>query len=153
MHGAMNNRTFYQETFSQVRSSTALRWEDMEKKQRKWRKPARRLAVAAVIALLAGISGVCYASVWFGLRDLELQDEVTVIESNGTETAVTVPTGMIRLQGYSETPEKQAAEEWQTFLNHYDSDGVILSSIGNSPTGFEVEYGFYQVYTQMHTIR
>ena len=144
----MTNKEFYQETFSQVTSSYEIRWEELQRKSRRKPMGKRLLVPAAVVCLLAVFSTVAVANGWFGLRDLELQEEVTVTEPNGTETVVTVPTGAISLQGFGETPEKQASEEWQSFLNHYDSDGVILNSIGNNPTGFEEEYLFYQVYTR-----
>lgn len=144
----MTNKDFYQETFSKLSSSSEIRWEEMEKKCIKRKMGKRILVPAAVLCLLAVFSTAAVANGWFGLRDLELQEEVTVTEPDGTETVVTVPTGTISLQGYSETPEKQAAEEWQAFLNHYDPDGTILNSIGNNPTGLEEEYLFYQVYTR-----
>lgn len=144
----MTNKEFYQETFSQLTSSSEIRWEELQWKSRRIPMGKRLLVPAAVVCLLAVFSTVAVANGWFGLRDLELQEEVTVTEPDGTETTVTVPTGTISLQGFGETPEKQAAEEWQAFLNQYDSDYEILNSIGNSPTGFEEEYLFYQVYTQ-----
>ena len=69
----------------------------------------RLLVPAAVLCLLAAFSTVAVANGWFGLRDLELSEEVTVTQPDGTETTVTVPTGLISLQGYNESPEKLAA--------------------------------------------
>lgn len=144
----MTNKEFYQETFSQVTSSYEIRWEELQRKSRRKPMGKRLLVPAAVVCLLAVFSTVAVANSWFGLRDLELKEDVTVTEPDGTESMVTLPTGSISLQGYSETPEKMAMEEWKEFLNHYDADGEILSSIGNSPTGLEEEYLFYLVYTQ-----
>ena len=144
----MTNKEFYQETFSQVRFSGEIRWEEMEQKKGKKVFGQKLLVLAAVLSLLAVFSTAAVANDWFGLRNLELSEEMTVTQSDGTETVVTVPTGIINLQGFSNTPEKQAMEEWKTFLNGYDQDGAIISAIGNSPTGFEDEYGLYLVYTQ-----
>lgn len=145
----MTNKELYQATFSQVYSSVPICFEDMEKRYvQRWKTSRRVLFSAAVICLLAAFSTVAVANNWFGLRDLEIKEEITVTEPDGTETVVEVPTGTISLQGYSETPEQQAAKEWQAFLHSYDPDYEILNRIGNSPTGLEEEYGFYGVYTQ-----
>lgn len=145
----MSNKTFYQETFSQVRPSGTVRWEDMESMRPAGRPTnmKRIVILAAVICLLAGLSAVAVANDWLGLRNLELNGEVTVIQPDGTETTVTVPTGTISLQGYNDTPEKKALEEWQNFLSTYD-DGGLLDRLGNSPSGFEGEYGLYLIYSQ-----
>jgi len=143
----LTNKEFYKETFSQVRSSGEIRWEDYEKKAHGKTRGKRLLVLAAVIGMLAAISSVAVANDWFGLRNLELQEEVTVSEPDGTETVVEVPTGVISLQGYNESPEKLAAEEWQNFLSSYD-DGGALEQLGNNSSGFEEEYSFYLVYTQ-----
>lgn len=144
----MTNKEFYRKTFSQISSSSEIRWEELEQKHQNRIIGKRFSVAAAVVCFLAAFSTAAVATGWFGLRDLELQEEVTVTEPDGTETTVSVPTGAISLQGFAETPEKQASEEWQAFLNHYDPDHEILGSIGNNPTGFEEEYLFYQVYTQ-----
>ena len=47
----MSNRNFYQETFSQVRGSRDIRWEDYQMMRR--RAAGKRLAVIAVAAALA----------------------------------------------------------------------------------------------------
>ena len=143
----MTNKEFYQETFSQVHSSRWILWEEMERKRTKKRFGKRMVVLAAVICLLAGFSTVAVANGWFGLRDLELSEEVTVTQPDGMEATVTVPTGLISLQGYHESPEKLAVEEWQAFLSGYD-DGGLLDRLGNDPSGFEEEYGLYLVYSQ-----
>ena len=144
----MTNKEFYQETFSQVQSSAEIRWEDIQKMKVHRRYPKRLFTLAAAVCLLAAFSAVAYAAGWFGLRDMELTEKVTESQPDGTEVTTEVPTGLISLQGFGEMPEKLAIEEWQAFLNSYDQDGAIINSIGNSPTGFEEDYLFYQVYTQ-----
>ena len=95
----MTNKEVYQTTFSQISSSSEIRWEEMKQKSRKKRMGKRLLVPAAVLCLLAAFSTVAVANGWFGLRDLELSEEVTVTQPDGTETTVTVPTGLISLQG------------------------------------------------------
>ena len=143
----MTNKEFYQETFSQVQSSAEIRWEDIQKMKVHRRYPKRLFTLAAAVCLLAAFSAVAYAAGWFGLRDMELTEKVTESQPDGTEVTTEVPTGLISLQGFGEMPEKLAVEEWQAFLAAYDNGGV-LQSLGNAPSGFEANYGFYQVYTQ-----
>lgn len=146
----MSNRTFYQETFSQVRGSRDVRWEDYQ--MRKRGKAMKRLAVlAAATALMAALSGLAVAANFFGLRDLLLpeQHSVNVVDEDG----IAVPDAyeyrdFISLSGYQDRPESKALAEWQNFLESYDQDGAIVGEIGNAPTGFEDRYGLYLVYTQ-----
>ena len=100
--------------------------------------------MAAVVCLLAGISTVAAANGWFGLRELEFQESAEVSKPDGTVTEELVSTGLISLQGYSDTPEYRAMEEWQAFLDSYD-DGGLLEQLGNDPSGFKEEYGLYLV--------
>lgn len=55
---------------------------------------------------------------------------------------------MISLAGVAGSPEHEADVEWQAFLESYDQDESILAAGGNSPTGFEEEYGEYLCYSQ-----
>ena len=55
---------------------------------------------------------------------------------------------MISLAGVEGSPEHEADVEWQEFLESYDQDESILAAVGNSPTGFEEEYGEYLCYRQ-----
>ena len=141
----------YRETFSRLHSSKEIRWEDFAQMKAK-RRPLRQLTVlAAVIALLAALSAAAVAMDFFGLRQVLLpqQGKVNVLDENG----IVVPgeteyRDFISLAGFSDTPETRALGEWQEFLDGYDQDGTIIARIGNNPTGFEEEYGLYQVYTQ-----
>lgn len=112
----------------------------------------KRLAVlAAAAALMAALSGLAMADNFLGLRDVLLPEKgsVNVLDEDGAvvpgETALR---DLISLSGYQDTPESRALAEWQAFLEAYDRDGAIIRQIGNSPTGFERDYGLYQVYTQ-----
>lgn len=107
----------------------------------------RKLLLAAVLAAATLSAAVCAAG-WLGLRDLELNEEVILPQHDGTTVTAEVPSGIIRLQGFSDTPEARAAAEWKAFLDSYDQDGAILVAIGNQPTGLEKDYLLYPVYTR-----
>jgi len=143
----MKNKEFYQETFGQIRPAGEIRWEEMEQRGAQRRLRGKIAVLAAVVCLLAGISTVAAANGWFGLRELEFQESVEVSKPDGEVTEEMASTGLISLQGYSDTPEYRAMEEWQAFLDSYD-DGGLLEQLGNDPSGFEEEYGLYLVYSQ-----
>ena len=146
----MSNREFYQETFSQVRGTAEIRWEDYEMRKRgrslKW-----PVTLAASIALLAALSALAVAANFFGLRDALLPEKGSVNVTD--ERGVAVPgeyeyKDFVSLSGWGDSPESRALAEWRAFLDGYDQDGAIIDRIGNEPTGFEERYGNYLVYTQ-----
>lgn len=146
----MSNREFYQETFSQVRGTREIRWEDYEMtrhgKSLKW-----LVTLAAAVALLAALSALAVAANFFGLRDVLLPEKGSVYATD--ENGVVVPgevefKDFVSLSGWGDTPESKALAEWEAFQESYDRDGSIIAAIGNEPTGFEDRYGFYLVYTQ-----
>lgn len=103
----------------------------------------RTLCLAAVIALLLALGITAYAAGWFGLRDTVIGRFVV---NDGIDQDYYAQ--FMSLQGYSDSPEFQALCEWQSFLETYDSDGSILSAVGNSPTEFDEKYRYYSCYTQ-----
>ncbi|MCI9332381.1 MAG: hypothetical protein HFG05_09445 [Oscillibacter sp.] len=146
----MSNREFYQETFSQVQGTAKIRWEDYEMRRRgkslRW-----FITLAASVALLAALSALAVAANFFGLRDVLLPEQGRVHVTD--EQGVVVPgefayTDFVSLSGWMDTPESRALSEWRAFADSYDQDGAIVRKIGNSPTGFEEDYGLYLVYTQ-----
>ena len=129
----------------------------MEKKNQRSSAPKLVPALVAVIVVLAVFSAVSYASGWFGLRELVVQEEkelsAPVLPLQETEEKpVPLPpvrADMISLSGYRESPESRALTEWQAFLDSYDPDGTILGKVGNGPTGVTVPYAkYYLIYTQ-----
>ena len=75
-------KKLYQSTFSQIHSSTEIRWENMEPMKRTYR-PVRSLVVlAAVVALLAALSTVAVAANLFGLRELLLPEKQVTMPVN-----------------------------------------------------------------------
>lgn len=121
----MTNKQFYQETFSQVHSSTELQWEEFAMKQ-KTRKSLRKLTVAAAVAAaLAVVSVTAVAADLFGLRQLLLPGSAESIS----------------LAGYQASPESQALAQWRAYL---DSDAEQQDTgISEGPGRFSI----YQVYT------
>lgn len=122
----MTNKRFYQDTFSQVHSSTEIRWEEFAMK-RSTKKPMRRLAIlAAVIAAVAVFSTAAVAADLFGLRRMLMPVEDSQV---------------ISLSGYQESPESMALAEWRTYLEN---------DLEESDSEIPVEhprFSLYQVYT------
>ena len=100
-----------------------------------------------MVCLLAALGITAGATGMFGLVDLQIRRPQTVVHPDGTESTEQVPTGLISLSGWMDAPESRALAEWQAWLASYN-DGGALERIGNSPTGFEEEYGMYLIYTQ-----
>lgn len=141
-------RELYQRTFSQVHSSTVIRWEDMEAMKPKKKISKNVVMLAAVVALLAVLSTVAVATDLFGLRSLLLgRQQVTmpIDPDTGKQDVQTVD--MIGLSGYKETAESRALAEWQDFLNGYDVTGAAQAADKN-PEGLDEKYSLYQVYNQ-----
>ena len=141
------SKQLYQETFAQVRSTQTISFDDMKAKTVRRQLPRKFLLVVAVVSLVTVVATATVVARWFSLQELALTDEPTVPQADGTEGTEPVATGMISLQGFGQMPEKLAVEEWNRFLTSYDYDSV-LEELGNAPTGFEAQYGYYQVYTQ-----
>ena len=147
----MSNREFYQDTFSQVRSSTEIRWEDYRTMRGRKRNLRRIFTLAAALCALAVLSIAAAATGFFGLRNILLSEKGSVSVTDGD--GVVVPgeyeqRDFVSLSGWQNTPESRALTEWRAFSDSYDQDGAIIAEIGNSPTGFEDRYGLYLVYTQ-----
>ena len=108
----------------------------------KKRIPSKRLIlIAAIIALMLLLVGC--AAVLLGLWDLRL-GEYPIDAGFGK----TVSGEIISLSGFAGSKEFQANKEWMDFESQYDPDGTIIASIGNSPTGLDEKYSFYNAYTQ-----
>lgn len=140
-------RELYQRTFSQVHSSTVIRWEDMEAMRPKKKISRNFVTLAAVVALLAALSAVAVAADLFGLRSLLLtqKQEVTMPVDPNTGEQEVQTVDFISLSGYQDMPEGRATAEWQDFLSSYDVAGAAAAADKN---GIEVDekYGLYQVY-------
>ena len=121
-------------------------------------KPKLLFRLSAVCACTLIVTTVVYAADLFGLRELGLGKEKIKdfsgmnqeAELSGEDVPMPVEkeVDMISLSGFMDSPEYMACAEWREFLNGYDTDGAILSEIGNNLTGFEEEYEAYVCYTQ-----
>lgn len=139
-------RELYRQTFSQVHSSTVIRWEDMEAMRLKKRISKNLIVLAAVVALLAALSAAAVAADWFGLRSLLLgpQQVVMPVDPDTGEREEQI-VDMIGLSGYLDTAESRALAEWQAFLNGYDVEGAAQAADENLG-GLDAKYDLYQVY-------
>lgn len=144
----MSNRELYQKTFSQVHSSTDIRWEDMERLKHRKRFSKKLVILAAVVALLAVLSTVAVAADWFGLRELLLpRQQVTMPIDPETGEREVKTVDMIGLSGYLDRPESRALAEWQDFLKDYDVEAAAHKADEN-PGQVNEKYDLYQVYNQ-----
>lgn len=146
----MEYKQRYKKVFSQIHPMNEFDPEELYRRKPYKSITKKAISLAAAIALLTSLCLTAYGMNLFGLRDLLLpQDhEAAAPAVSGEPQQQAQSMDMISLAGYNNTPEARATAEWQAFLNTYDQDGVILSQIGNAPTGFEEHYLFYQVYTQ-----
>lgn len=148
----MTNREFYQKTFSQVHSSSTIRWEDFEQKRRPPKRRVRRLwLLAAAVALLAVLSAGAVAANLLGIRDLLLPQAQSTPLSGESGAPAPYQTGqeaLLSLSGYINSPESQALAEWNDFLTCYDPDGSMANIVGNHMDQRLSKYTCYSVYTQ-----
>ena len=143
----MSNREFYQKTFSQVHSSTDIRWEDMKRLKHRKQVSKKLVTLAAVVALLAVLSTVAVASDLFGLRSWLLPKKTTVQVPDGQGYLEPVEVDAITLSGYTDTPEGRATAEWNAFLDGYDTMAAAQDADRN-PGQLDSKYALYQVYNR-----
>jgi hypothetical protein len=112
------------------------------------------LAVAA--ALVLALCFTALATDLFGLRDLVMQQEPgrgSIPETEGPAENSPAVTGgpeqdLIALQGYPDSSEYKASEEWNLFRRSYDTDGSILGEVGNGSNEYTEKYPMYLVYSK-----
>ncbi len=116
-------------------------WRDLHSTKRgRSRRLRQVIALAAVIAALLALGITAMAANWFGLRDLLLPQKIQIDPPAG-QTPYFVDA--ITLAGFYDTPESQAAAQWQAFLDSYGTeyeDNHIFAP--------ETCYSNYQVYDQ-----
>ena len=99
---------------------------------------------AAIICLLVALSAIAIATNLFGLKNAIYSSTYVPTPSGNTKLET-----MISLQGYAGSNEYKAVQEWDDFLQSYDTDHSLLSAVGNRPTGLDKRYELYgSVYTQ-----
>ncbi len=112
------------------------------------------VVLAAVLSGSLLVATTVYAIYTYGLRDVHLGKEIVLDLSTRDELPEEVaekdiPTkevDIITLGGIAGSPEYSACGEWRAFLDGYDTDGAILSEIGNGFAGlgeYELVYGCY----------
>ncbi len=148
----------YRDMFSKLH--TSINEEDIIMHEKRNRRP--RVAAVLLAAVLVLALAVSAAAIFRGqLQDLVLRPaETPAPEAENTGLAEAAQRqgydpleddkDTISLQGYSGSPEYQAALAWAESLHSYDRDGAELKKVGNQPTGFEEKYSYngYHVYTQ-----
>ena len=99
------------------------------------------ISIFAAAAVITTIGITALATRWYGIRDL--------VFKNNNKPAVTANTGspedteaanmgngqeepdLIVMQGYPDSNEYKASAEWNLFCDGYDTDGSLLSQVGN----------------------
>ena len=135
----MDDRQLYKDTFDQVRSSLVINKEILQMKPKRTNIGRTIAVLAAVVCLLLACGATAVATNLFGLRDLIIAPEAEVGFDGNKETVE-----LISLQGYADSPEAQAAGEWQEFYAAYVPTLNLDKSIfapGNA-------YKNYSVYDQ-----
>ena len=120
-----------------------------EKPALRRRKPWATVAAAAVMVVL--LAGTAFATDFFGLGSIRVEDPFSATAAPTVEPAAETALSAqdsIALQGLPDSPEFLATAEWMSFLSGYDTDRSQLNALGNAVTGLEEKYGLYFVYTQ-----
>ena len=114
------------------------------------------VVLAAVLAGSLLVTTTVYAIYTYSLRDLHLGKETVLDlpkreELPGEVSEKDIPrkeVDIISLGGIEGSPEYSACSEWKAFLDGYDTDGAILSEIGNGFAGLGEYELVYKCYTQ-----
>jgi hypothetical protein len=116
------------------------------------------LAAAAALVMALGITAL--ATDLFGIGDLVIgrgkgavnNPETITAEGSTEPTPGNIPEpeemDLIVLQGYPDSNEYKASEEWNIFYESYDQDGSIVAEVGNKPNEFTEKYPMYLCYSQ-----
>jgi hypothetical protein len=132
----------------------------VKEKRMKPRSIKKIIYITATAAIVMAVSITAVATGFFGVRDLVIRDDTPVTASapaaavtNGEQTPGTAPEptpahDLIVLQGYPDSPEYKAAEEWNVWQSHYDEDGSIIAEVGNSSNEYTERYPMYLVYSK-----
>jgi hypothetical protein len=113
------------------------------------RRMKKLIYIAAAAVLLTALSVTALATDIFGLRSLVIGSISDSTPADSLEPGNSAPTqDLIVLQGYPDSPEYKASQEWHEFLSGYDTDQAILNEVGNTLTEFNDKYPMYLVYSQ-----
>ena len=118
------------------------------------------VTVCIAVAVVAALGATAFAAFGGGLEyltfnkgDGEANSEQSVIAESDIKTSddyfqYVSQFEFISLQGYCDTPEFLAAQEWRKFEDNYDTDWKILDEVGNNTAEWDEKYGAYGVYSQ-----
>ena len=112
--------------------------------------------LAAVLAGSLFVATTAYAIYTYGLHNLNMGKETVLDLSKRDELPEDVSekdipkkeVDFITLGGIEGSPEYNACSEWRAFLDGYDTDGELLSEIGNGFAGLGEYESVYKCYTQ-----
>ncbi len=124
----------------------------------------RMLSIAAAAVLVMTLGVTALATRFFGLRDMVIKSDLPAITDSGTAAGAAAGTEtappaegqdspepdyeLIPLQGYPDSNEYKASAEWELFRQNYDTDGSIISQVGNNPNEYTEKYPAYLVYSK-----
>ena len=108
---------------------------------------------AAAAVLITALSVTALATDFFGIRDLVIGSYDGNVSAAPAEPGTDAPPSpspqdLIALQGYPDSSEYKASQEWSAFLAGFDTDHAILNKVGNSHTEFYDKYPMYNIYAQ-----
>ena len=147
------NDKLYKDTFSRLR--TTVDETEIAVPRRRYRAVTVAVAAVLVLALAVGAAEVTAGS--GRLHDLLLKrspeqevSDAAAPDKDGSYDPLPEGVDMISLQGYADSPEYKAMQEWSQFEHEYDTDGSILAKVGNDPTPWDEKYNYngYRAYSQ-----
>ena len=112
----------------------------------------RAALIAAVIALMALLVGCAVAYV-LRLQDMKVGEYTYHEDTYTTPEGETVPeqewtTTLLSLQGYNNSPNQLALQEWLAYQESYDPDGTLLDENNLNESGLPLDYyTTYDCYT------
>ena len=132
-----HDQDLYRSAFSHVQPQTEIRWEDMERRAQATRFKRVKPAIwAAVVALMVLMSIAVVAVGLLSLRELQL-----------THNAYPdIPGDIMTLAGLVDTPEYQAANEWESYLETLDLAAIAAEADKHPP--LPEQYTNYSCYNE-----
>lgn len=114
------------------------------------------ITIAAAAALVMALGITALATQFFGIRDMVIgsgsSTGIITPDTAVTDPGATDTTGqdidLIAMQGYPDSNEYKANQEWNLFVNSYDTDHTILNAVGNTSNEYTEKYPQYLVYSK-----
>lgn len=139
--------------------TTNFNMEDYNKMKNKQKHRIKIIATTSSVCIILAASTTAYAMNMFGMKDIGSQIHknnplMTTKENTSAKNLTAEPSvpleDVISLQGFADSNECKAVNEWNRFTSNYDQDGALLKKAGTGSTGMGVDskYDLYFVYTQ-----